>query len=280
MDNSNSKKQKFQFFKRYSLSITNISAYSTFTREPLSKAIRYFFLLVLILSIIPFLLFCKTLHSEINDFADWLSKNLPNMSIKEGVLSCEVEQPIKLKYRDFINLIIDTKDTISRIDPEYDACILLNSRKISLKFMQNTPHSVYIPEDLSLDINPQTIDNYKRKLFLTLIPFAALILYIVPLLQKSLEVIFFSLLLSIVYASFCMRKKIPNPGKLKDFSAACIYAITAPFTIEIIFGISGFNFKYFMYLYYAIYIYYIFQVFLRVIIYQHKTMDNVGGENS
>jgi hypothetical protein len=278
MDEKKTKKQKFHFFKRFILSITDISAYSTFTREPLSKAIKYFFLLVLLLNIIPFLIFCGTLYKEINEFKSWLDNNLPKMTIKNGVFTCEDEQPIKLVYKDFLNFIIDTKDSINRIDPEIDACVLINSNKISIKFMQTTPQTIYIPENISLDIDKQTLENYQKKLFFTVLPFAAVIMYVVPLFQKLVEIVFFTLLLSIAYSVFCMRKNIPNAGRMKELAALSIYALTLPFCLEVLVGFSGFRFSYFIFIYYLIYLFYLFHIFRRVILIQ-PIITNTGGND-
>jgi len=274
MSDEDQKKKKFHFFKRVLLSIVDISAYSIFIREPLSKAIKYFLILVLLLNILPFVFFCRTFQVEINEFKNWLSDNLPKIWIKDGVIYCEGEQPVELLYKDHVKIIIDTKDQIKRIDPECEACILINSRKISIKFVQANQQSFYIPEELSLEINQETLNKFEKRLFFMVVPITAVIMYLVPLVKKALEIIFFSLLLSTIYSIYCMTKKIQAPSRLMELFSVGIYGITASALVEFLIGLSGFYFDYLFLIYYGVYIFYLMRVFKEVLLKAPSMTDN------
>jgi len=279
-NDNNIKKEKYHFFRRIVLSVTNISAYKAYIHEPLSYAIKYFFLLILVLNVIPFLIYSRYMYIEIRDFNEWGGKNLPEMSVKNGIISCDGEQPIKLVYKDFWKITIDTNDTIKRIDPELDdgAYILVNSEKISVKILQSKQQAYYILKELSLEINQETLSENLKKAFLILLPLGGVLMYVMILITKSLQIIFFSMLFSIIFSILCMRMKIPNPGKINQFFITGIYGITASLCLETLMKISGFYFSYLFLLYYGIYLYYLFQVFKNIILKQPEMGYNIKRE--
>jgi len=270
-----SEKKKFFFFKRILLSVMSFKAYSTFNKEPLSKGIRYFFLLLLIITLVPFTYTAFNFWDDISEFKEWLNNNLPKMSIDKGVLYCEGEQPVKLVYKEFWNIIIDTNDEITRIDPELDVCFLLNSKKMTMKLYNNKQQSILIPEDFSVTFDRGTLDKYQKFGYVIILIFMGISIYPALVIKKSLEVIFFSFLFSTFFAVMCMIKKIPNPGKLKEFVTTGIYSLTLPIMIEILYGVSNYQFDYFIFIYYGIYFYYFIRVFKDVILKEPNLVDTV-----
>ena len=116
--------EKIGFFKRIKIAIFNLEKYSIFSNEKFSKALKYLFLLVLIVTLILALSSTIELSREAGKLIEYVkSDEFPNFELKEGNLS--------------------VNEKIDAYDEEYNARMII---------------------DTSEDISTETLDGYKKEI--------------------------------------------------------------------------------------------------------------------
>lgn len=115
--------EKIGFFKRVKMAIFNLEKYSIFVNEKFSKALKYLFLLLAIVTIILAVTSTTQLSKEAGKFVNYIkSEEFPDFELKDG----------KLK----------TDKIINAFDEEYNAKLIV---------------------DTSEDITAEKIDEYKKE---------------------------------------------------------------------------------------------------------------------
>ena len=109
MDNS---QEKIGFFKRIKIAVFKLEEYGVFLGEKLSKSFKYFFLLVLLLTIVMVAAGAYDFYNMLNTGVSYIRNELPEFSYNEGNLKFEENVEAYDKDYDF-KLYINTEDEVS-----------------------------------------------------------------------------------------------------------------------------------------------------------------------
>ena len=110
-NNNNQKLKKEGFFKKLWNSIVKIEKYPEMATEGLGKAMVYVSTLVAIVAIVLCLGTIYQTHKMVKTGVEYLQKEFPNFSYKEGILNVESEEPITIKEEQSMvgKIVIDSK---------------------------------------------------------------------------------------------------------------------------------------------------------------------------
>lgn len=105
--------EKLSFLKRVKIAIFNLEKYSIFVNEKFSKALKYLFLLIFIVTVALAVTSTIKLSKEAGKFIDYVkSSDFPNFELKDGKL--EADKNLDAYDEEYDSrLIIDTSDEIS-----------------------------------------------------------------------------------------------------------------------------------------------------------------------
>ena len=253
---------------------------------PIREAVKYLFLLVLIVSLVLSVYYVSTLRNAAIEFLDKNKEDLPKLiqdvvvpiTIEDGEVFAEVEQLYIKTFGDedpskFV-FIIDTTGQITSLE-DYEAGLLLTKNSVVVQ-NQNQGTTEIKKYDLSkvknFSIRPTEADDeylilsnndkdfhvtygllirWIKKLSLVAWPVLIVFLYVFGVFGKFVQVFIFSLFLLILNATFSKRLNYPNLFNIS------VFAITIPTALAVLHIISGFNFKYFSWIYILVYISYL-----------------------
>ena len=259
------------FFKKIKIKIFNFEKYKEFADEDVTKAIKYFFQIVMLFVI------CATMATTIprvNLFYQgigYIKDNIPNFNIKDERLVIESEEPILIENNDLslvilinTNIIAEDEDKFFEQQNQYENVLVFTDSKLLLRIANTSGVMSYdyksITETLNLnEISKQSLVEYfensgyfQTNITIFLIMFAYLLFtYIIVTL---IDVIIFSALALIT-------SKLYRAGlNYKQCFNISIYALTLPIILNVIYVIvnafTGFIIQYFQLMYYIIaYIY-------------------------
>ena len=91
------KNTNINFFKKVWYSITKFEKYPDMSAEGVYKAIKYLAILMIILSLILSINSLIETQKTVNELAQYIESNIPEFSYKDGQLSMEIEEPIKIE---------------------------------------------------------------------------------------------------------------------------------------------------------------------------------------
>ena len=103
-------KNKVSFIKRVYSSIIDFDAYSKFSEEPLSKAIKYLAILVLIFSLVIGAVYAVKFGNDVSKGAKYLDENIEDISFENGVLSFNNGETTTFEEGLIPIIIIDTSE--------------------------------------------------------------------------------------------------------------------------------------------------------------------------
>ncbi|MBR2290548.1 MAG: DUF1189 domain-containing protein [Clostridia bacterium] len=106
--------EKIGFFKRVKMAIFNLEQYSIFANEKFSKALKYLFLLIVIVTIVLAIASTIELSGEAGKLIDYVkSEDFPEFELKDGKL--EASKILNAYDEEFNSrLIVDTTEDISQ----------------------------------------------------------------------------------------------------------------------------------------------------------------------
>ncbi len=108
------------FFQKAKLSIFNIEKYPELAVEGVPRAITYLVKLVAILVLVLCISMIVTTSKNIKEGVNYLEKEFPNFSYKDGILNVETDKEIKTENDDYLGkVIIDTKTDNEEIKNQY-----------------------------------------------------------------------------------------------------------------------------------------------------------------
>ncbi len=259
--------RKMNFFVRVYKSITNFDTYTQFMTEPISKAIKYLAILVLIFSIIVTAIYIGSFKSKISEGIEYLNKNIENINFNNKTFSYNNNQySIYNEEQNIVPIIIvDTSETPNIEEYEskvklYNYGFILLRDKIEIFIStQGTEnqfttieYSNYDIEDMSKEDILAGLDN------IAIYTYLSIAVFIVEFIQYFIYILLNAVVLAIMgqILGIILRLKM----RFSQTYKMGIYALTLPTLLELIYIIinntTGLVIQYFSWMYTTIsYIY-------------------------
>lgn len=284
--------QKINFFKRMKIAIFKLEDYGIFLGERFKVALKYFLLLILLLSIVMSLLDSYKLSKMLGKVYEYIENELPDFSYNEGNLSfSENINAYDSEYQ--FRLLIDTKEEIDEEElKEYKKQIYNeNYGVIALKdkfiyivegieaeysykefFQANSSMEITNKQDLLNIFNQAGISGISTTFFII----DLILIYISNILTIFSDLILIALF-GLIAARFCGLK-----FKMLPMFSIAIYSLTLSIVLtaiySIIYGLTGFVINYFNVMYLLIAYVYIIAAILMIkydLIKQHFELEKI-----
>ncbi len=235
------------FFAKIIKSFTSVDFYRNIKSQPFSPGFKYLLLLLLIVTIALSIRFSFILSNGANFIADWISTNIPEITIRNGEVSSPAQQPYVKGTNDFV-FILDTTGVTSAISPEYKAGILLLKNKIVHKQSEVETREYDLSKTPYFVLNKAVVDRVRSIFVWITIPLMVIFLYLYYIAAKLVQALAFSLLSLIINAA----------GKLnisyKGLLNIGVYALTLPTLLGTIVDIMGLRIPFFWIIYVGVYV--------------------------
>ena len=259
--------RKMNFFVRAYKAITNFETYTQFAIEPISKAIKYLAILVLIFSMIITTIYIGSFKTKISNGISYLNENIEDISFNNKIFSYNNNE--YSIYNDDKNIVpIIIVDTSEEPDvEEYENKVkLYNYGFILLRDKMEIFISTQSDENqfTTIQYSDYNIENMSKEEILDTINspiitfYSAIAVFIVEFIQYFIYILLNAIVLAVMgqLLAIILRMKI----KFSETYKMGIYALTLPTLLELIYIIvtstSGFVIQYFSLMYTTIsYIY-------------------------
>lgn len=252
------------FFKRVKTAIIGFEKYKIFADENVSKAILYFFKMILIFVVFATFATTYPLTNTIKQGVDYIKTDVPDFSISGDKLTVDSEEPIITTNEDMslmiaLNPIISNEEVngFFNENKKYDNIALFTEGKLYLSLASTSGIMAYdyktLTQTLGIDsISKQQIIEYfdnsgYMQLFtgIFMLMFAYLLLsYIIVTLMDVVIISVLALLTSKIYKAGLNYKQCFNMS---------IYALTLPIILNILYVLintfTGFTIQYFQIMY-------------------------------
>lgn len=267
-------KQKLSFFSRMKIAVTKLEDYSVFLEEKVSTAVKYFLLLILIVSFIIAIVQTYDVTKMINRGYHYIENELPEFSYEDGKLKFSQIVNAYDKDSDFY-LFADTSDEITNQNIEDYRKIITNYGLIFLNnkviFVSEGRIIEYNYEELAAqyEINTlnkqQLIEKFDSIGFIGLIITIFLVMLVSIFIVKVISVFMDWLLLSIF--AYCAVKICRINMTYKQTFNISIYALTLSILLNVVYDVvsylTGFYMPYFRIMYLLIsYVYVVAVIFM------------------
>lgn len=231
------KNNKLSFFARMISAITDFRIYPYVKREKLTSAIIYFLKLLLIITLIISIYVISNAYNVVEKFAVDFNSEIPNFTLKEGILSAETNAKYSLENG---IVILDTNYTakelkeISNTDTiGYDYNVLVSKDEINIYINETLADTVefnkvigeHTKQTFYNDII-QPFNDIKMKVYLFVCSYIAIFLaYILLKITSILTAMILATIFNFLFA---------NNLKMGDMFKIVVYALTLPLIIETI----------------------------------------------
>ena len=159
-----------QFFRQVYLSCSDFSFYRTIVRQKLRPTIQYLLILLFFVALISSAVYYFYFKSGMNTLVTWSQKHLPEISIRDGVVTSPVEQPYTSFEEDFM-FVLDTTGTVKYFEPQVVNGVLVMKDRIRIRRPGMETQDVDLKWVKELDLNVQIIETWKNKITPLIIPF-------------------------------------------------------------------------------------------------------------
>lgn len=256
--------EKVGFFKRVKMSITNFDSYQKFATEKTGTAIKYFFQIVIIFSILASIAIIYSFSNVLNNGVEYIKNDMPDFSFEDNILTLESEEPIELEGKEVSSLLImdtniDTDDAQSYLDKmnNYDNSILFLKDRLIVKPNATSGYITYdyksITETTSIEnFTKQDLVNYLEDSGLMKIYVSIYLMILFYLLITYVLVTLFDVAILSMLAYLTSKLYSVNISYKGCFNIA-IYALTLPILLNILYifinTLTGFKIEYFQIMY-------------------------------
>ena len=104
--------KKIGFFKRIKISIFNLECYKTFTQEKFSKALKYLFILTVIVTLVLSIVSTFHISKQVNKLITYIKQDFSDFELADGKLT--VNDKVNAFDEEYqAKLIADTSDNLS-----------------------------------------------------------------------------------------------------------------------------------------------------------------------
>lgn len=259
--------RKMNFFVRVYKSITNFDTYTQFASEPISKAIKYFLILVLIFSIIVTIIYVGSFKSKVSEGAQYLRKNIEDINFNNKKFSYNNDEYSIYNEEGNIApiIIVDTSDepnieeyknkvklyNFGFILLKDDIIIFISTEGIDNQFTTMS-YSDYGIENMSKD---EILNTFNSP---TLYIILAIIMFIIEFIEYAIYILLNAIALAVMGQLIAMILRLRM--KFSETYKMGLYALTLPTILELIYiivnNVTGFVIPYFSWMYTTIsYIY-------------------------
>ena len=237
------------FFQEIANSIKDFKFYKEAKDFKLSRAMKYIFSLILLITIAVTLRYSYDFKKGLNLAVNWAEQNLPLIVIENGIAKTDVIQPFRVSEEDF-TFIIDTTGGVTSLD-EYERGILLMNDKVVYKESDIKTETYSLSNVQSLRIDETFIKALRKNALWILFPIMLVAAYIGFCIAKFFQILFFSMLslaTSSITGTKLSYKQIFNIG---------IYALTPSAVLGALLAILGIQLPFFGIIYCGLYIIYL-----------------------
>ena len=265
MEKSNNK--KMNFFVRAYKAITNFETYTQFAIEPISKAIKYLAILVLIFSIIVTTIYITSFKSKISQGVSYSKENIEDINFNNKTLSYNNgEYSIYNDDKNMIPIIIVDTSEEPNIEEYrnkvklYDYGFILLKDKIEIFISTQSNENQFT----TMQYSDYNIDNMSKEEILNnlnnpiICVYLGIAVFIVEFIQYFIYILLNAVVLAVMGQLLAMILKLKM--KFSETYRMGIYALTLPTILELIYIIlnntTGLVIQYFSWMYTTIsYIY-------------------------
>lgn len=274
MDNS---QNKIGFFKRIKIAIFKLEEYGIFLGERVSKSIKYFLLLILLMTAAIVLAESYEYYDMLNKGVNYIKNEMPNFSYSDGTLNFENVIKAYDEQYDF-KLYIDTSDNISDetieeykedINTAQDGMILLKDKYIYVieeQELEGSYSDLATTYDLSFS-NKQELIEVINGFGITNVMLIYWGSTFIPLYLVNVITIFMDLLLIAIFGYIASRI-CGIKFKMSPMITLSIYSLTLSIVLSgiynVVYILTGFEIKYFNIMYLLIAYVYIVAAILMI----------------
>lgn len=220
-----------KFFSQYVKACTDFTFYKNIYNNSLSESFKFFFILILFMSLIVGINQGVFLSNQVKTVLTWAQNNIPKLIVKDGKLTTQVEQPYNTSFEK-VPVIIDTTGEIKNLK-NYKNGVLLKKKEILYKRKGMDPIVLSLESVRDMNVDSKFISQLKKNLYPKLIPLIVLFMYVYFSVAKIIHILLFSVL-GLGVSNF----------KSKGFSYMevlniSIYAFAPLGILSIVFGIMG-----------------------------------------
>lgn len=235
-----------RFLSQIYLSCSDFSFYKSIVRQKLYSTFQYFFVLLLGVTVLSSGISFFHLKEGMRLLAEWSHKHLPEISIRDGIVTSPVSQPYTAFEDNFV-FILDTTGEIDRIQPQYANGVLVTKDRLWIKRPGVETQNVDLSWVKELDLNAQVVESWKGKLIPVILPFLFVLTLIGMGLSKLLQAFLFSFSASVFFPE---EKSGLNFQNLFNLS---IYALTPATITAIVVQVFQLNVPAFWWIYFGMY---------------------------
>lgn len=273
MDNS---EENLSFFKRLKIAIFNLEEYGRFLGEKVSKSIKYFLLLILLITIGTTVADSYKFYGMLNTGINYITNELPEFSYNDGNLKFENNvQAYDHKYK--FKLYINTDDTVSEetlnsykqdlYSTESGVILLKDKLTFSLNgnSVEKTYKEIFNVEEMPISNKQdllEKVNNFDTSGVITTYGiFEFIILYMASITEKFMDLILIAVF-GYVASRLCGVR-----FKMSPMITLSVYSLTLSLVLrgiyDIVWILTGFVIKYFNVMYLLIaYVYIIAAIFM------------------
>lgn len=227
--------KKVGFFARIKKSIFKFDEYEKFLEEPLGKAFKYFFKLMLVFALLVTVALTYKLGIAVNKTVSAFESEFPNFTIKDGVLDIEEKDKIEYYLEDYnLKFVMDeTVENYTENDYENSVIMLKNSMFIKADgYTQEIGYNNigYISKEIIVD------SLHSRECIAVYIN-VVLIILLMNFIAYSIIIFLDVVTLSIL--GLIMNLFIGTRFKYKDLVKLSIYAMTLPILLYVLYIVAN-----------------------------------------
>ena len=227
-------KEKMDYFSSIYKCVTDFKFYYIIRKHNLSNLLIYLTVLSLLLSIPTTIRAYGVFKNVFNTAELWVNEKLPEITVKNGILSADCSQPFSIEEGSW-TLIIDTTGTINDLS-EHDRGILLKRNEILYKENEYAQRKYDISQMKDFTLNQDTIKPMKKVALRVLGPILLAVFVFYFFISKIIHAFFFSL------SGLIFNKIAKGELNYQDIFKISIAALTPSFILavllEIVFNIT------------------------------------------
>jgi hypothetical protein len=235
------------FFVKLWKSTASFRFYREIAHQKVSRSIGYFFLFILLISVVLSLSASTFLIQHLARLAEDMGDKLPEVQIVDGVVSTSVTEPYFYGDENFI-FIIDTTGGTTAVDVSYQQGILLAKNKVILKLSTIETREYDLSKIKSFTLDKEALKSWQKSSSRLALPVLLVGFFFYLLVIKGIQILFFSVIALIINNNIQANLKYENLFNIS------LFALTPPVLFTTVFTVFGFRFPFFGFFYVIIYL--------------------------
>jgi len=233
-----------RFLSNLLSAIQDFGFYRKIFRQPLRDSLVFLLLFSILAALLLTIITFIHLSPELNHFFNWAETNAPAISISEGILSVEAEQPLILKYRgnETWVLVFDTTGVYQDTGDFNEPVILLSRENLVIR-IKGQVQTYEWKEFGTFSVNSDNIGMLSTASQLIILPIGFVFFLLVSLVSKAVQAVLISPLAYSVANSYGVR--LP----FRSSFAIALYSLVPATALDLLVKASGMNISFFMFIY-------------------------------